>query len=82
MSETRERKDYTNSPLCLSGRGVTKVFGLGDKKTVAVDHVDFDFHEGEKEFRFCSDYARLCRCYLLRRSGPDDQGRGPGNLDL
>ena len=47
MSETRERKDYTNSPLCLSGRGVTKVFGLGDKKTVAVDHVDFDFHEGE-----------------------------------
>ena len=47
MSETRERKDFTNSPLCLSGRGVTKVFGLGDKKTVAVDHVDFDFHEGE-----------------------------------
>lgn len=47
MSETRERKDYTNSPLCLSGRGVTKIFGLGDKKTVAVDHVDFDFHEGE-----------------------------------
>ena len=47
MSETRERKDYTSSPLCLSGRGVTKIFGLGDKKTVAVDHVDFDFHEGE-----------------------------------
>ena len=33
--------------LCLSGRGLTKVFGLGRKKTVAVDHVDFDFHEGE-----------------------------------
>ena len=47
MSETRERKDYTNGPLCLSGRGVTKTFGLGEKKTVAVDHVDFDFHEGE-----------------------------------
>ena len=47
MSETRERKDFTNSPLCLSGRGVTRVFGLGDKKTVAVDHVDFDFHESE-----------------------------------
>ena len=47
MSETRERRDFTNGPLCLSGRGVTKVFGLGDKKTVAVDHVDFDFHEGE-----------------------------------
>lgn len=47
MSETRKRRDYTNGPLCLSGRGVTKVFGLGDKKTVAVDHVNFDFHEGE-----------------------------------
>ena len=34
-------------PLCLSGKKVTKVFGYGDKKTVAVDHVDFEFHEGE-----------------------------------
>ena len=42
-----EQKDFTDKPLCLSGRGVTKVFGMGDKKTVAVDHVDFDFHEGE-----------------------------------
>lgn len=32
---------------CLSGRGVTKVFGFGRHKTIAVDHVDFDFHEGE-----------------------------------
>ena len=32
---------------CLSGRGLTKVFGFGRTKTVAVDHVDFDFHEGE-----------------------------------
>ncbi len=40
-------KDFTGKLLCLSGRGVTRVFGLGDKKTVAVDHVDFDFHEGE-----------------------------------
>jgi peptide/nickel transport system ATP-binding protein len=32
---------------CLSGRGVTKIFGFGRHKTVAVDHVDFDFHEGE-----------------------------------
>ena len=47
MSEERARRDFTDGPLCLSGRGVTKVFGLGDKKTVAVDHVDFDFHEGE-----------------------------------
>ena len=49
MSEERivAGKDFANTPLCLSGRGVTKVFGLGDKKTVAVDHVDFDFHVGE-----------------------------------
>jgi peptide/nickel transport system ATP-binding protein len=39
MSETR--------PLCLSGKGVTKVFGFGEKKTVAVNQVDFEFHEGE-----------------------------------
>ncbi|MGC8780818.1 MAG: ABC transporter ATP-binding protein [Anaerolineae bacterium] len=32
---------------CLSGRGLTKVFGFGRRQTVAVDHVDFDFREGE-----------------------------------
>jgi peptide/nickel transport system ATP-binding protein len=32
---------------CLSGSGLTKVFGFGRQKTVAVDHVDFDFYEGE-----------------------------------
>ena len=42
-----ENKDFEGRPLCLSGRNLTKVFGLGDKKTVAVDSVDFDFHEGE-----------------------------------
>ena len=49
MSEDRitPAKDFTNAPLCLSGRGVTKIFGLGEKRNVAVDHVDFDFHEGE-----------------------------------
>ena len=47
MSEVKKDKDFSNAPMCLSGRGVTKVFGLGDKKTVAVDHVDFDFHVGE-----------------------------------
>ena len=47
MSETRVSRDFSNEPLCLSGRGVTKVFGLGEKKTIAVDHVDFDFHKGE-----------------------------------
>lgn len=33
--------------VCLSGSGLTKVFGFGRWKTVAVDHVDFDFYEGE-----------------------------------
>lgn len=40
MSEKRGKE-------CLRGKGVTKIFGVGDKKTVAVDHVDFDFREGE-----------------------------------
>jgi len=35
-----------NQP-CLSGKGLTKVFGFGHQRTVAVDHVDFDFYEGE-----------------------------------
>lgn len=38
---TGERK------LCLSGKGLTKVFGLGRNKTIAVDQVDFNFYEGE-----------------------------------
>jgi peptide/nickel transport system ATP-binding protein len=38
---TGEKSSY------LSGIGLTKVFGFGRQKTVAVDHVDFDFHEGE-----------------------------------
>ena len=33
--------------LCLSGSGVTKIFGFGRTKTLAVDHVDFNFYEGE-----------------------------------
>jgi peptide/nickel transport system ATP-binding protein len=32
---------------CLSGSGLTKIYGFGRKKTVAVDHVDFCFYEGE-----------------------------------
>ncbi|MBN2222186.1 MAG: ABC transporter ATP-binding protein [Vallitaleaceae bacterium] len=40
-------KVQEDRPLCLSGKGVTKVFGFGEKKTVAVDHVDFEFREGE-----------------------------------
>ena len=33
--------------LCLSTSGLTKVFGLGSQKTVAVDHVDLNLYEGE-----------------------------------
>jgi peptide/nickel transport system ATP-binding protein len=33
--------------VCLRGSGLTKVFGFGRQKTVAVDHVDFSFYEGE-----------------------------------
>jgi peptide/nickel transport system ATP-binding protein len=33
--------------ICLRGSGLTKVFGLGRQKTVAVDHVDFNFYDGE-----------------------------------
>ena len=33
--------------VCLSGSELTKVFGFGRRKTVAVDHVDFSFYEGE-----------------------------------
>ncbi|MHC1685964.1 MAG: ABC transporter ATP-binding protein [Clostridiaceae bacterium] len=32
---------------CMKGSGVTKVFGFGRQKNVAVDHVDFNFYEGE-----------------------------------
>src|SRR5512135_546801 len=31
----------------LRGVGLTKLFGLGRTKTLAVDHVDFNFYEGE-----------------------------------
>ena len=45
MSEPDKKME--NCPLCLSGKGVTKVYGMGDRKTVAVDHVDFTFNVGE-----------------------------------
>ena len=54
IEDTREtvsfgnrNKDFSQEPLCLSGRGVTRVFHTGKVTTVAVDHVDFDFHKGE-----------------------------------
>ncbi len=42
-----KNENMKDRPLCLSGKGVTKIFGYGNKTTVAVDHVDFEFHEGE-----------------------------------
>jgi peptide/nickel transport system ATP-binding protein len=33
--------------LFLSGRGITREFGQGATKTIAVNNVDFDFHRGE-----------------------------------
>ena len=36
-----ENKSY------LNGTGLTKEFGFGHRKTIAVDHVDFDFYEDE-----------------------------------
>ena len=33
--------------ICLSTTGLTKVFGFGGHKTVAVDHVDMTLYEGE-----------------------------------
>lgn len=47
MSEAVAIKTTDNRPLCLSGKGVTKVYGMGNKRNTAVDHVDFAFHEGE-----------------------------------
>jgi peptide/nickel transport system ATP-binding protein len=31
----------------MRGAGLTKIFGVGRQKTLAVDHVDFDFYAGE-----------------------------------
>jgi peptide/nickel transport system ATP-binding protein len=31
----------------ISGKGITREFGYGDKKLLAVNNVDFDFHRGE-----------------------------------
>jgi ATPase components of various ABC-type transport systems, contain duplicated ATPase len=36
-----------NNCVCLKGSGLTKVFGGGRQENVAVDHVDFEFGEGE-----------------------------------
>ncbi len=36
-----------NKELYLSTKGLTKIFGIGRQRTVAVDHVDMDLYEGE-----------------------------------
>jgi peptide/nickel transport system ATP-binding protein len=36
-----------NKQLCLSTSGLTKVFGFGRTRTLAVDHVDINLYEGE-----------------------------------
>jgi len=41
------RRDLASAPSCLKGVGVTRYFHTGKIITKAVDHVDFDFHEGE-----------------------------------
>lgn len=35
-----------NKP-CLCGKGLTKIYGIGQQKNLAVDHIDFDFPQGE-----------------------------------
>jgi peptide/nickel transport system ATP-binding protein len=39
--------DKLVNPVCLSTTGLTKVFGFGRNKTVAVDHVNLNLFEGE-----------------------------------
>lgn len=34
-------------PICLRGSGVTKIYGMGERRHAAVDHVDFELHEGD-----------------------------------
>ncbi|MBQ7261067.1 MAG: ABC transporter ATP-binding protein [Lachnospiraceae bacterium] len=46
-SQQNSKQTLNEAKPCLSGRGVTKVFGVGNKAFTAVDHVDFDFNEGE-----------------------------------
>ena len=36
-----------SSEIILSAKGLTKEFGFGSTKTLAVDHVDMDLYKGE-----------------------------------
>jgi peptide/nickel transport system ATP-binding protein len=42
-----QKRRPRSTEICLRARGVTKVFGLGRNKTVAVDNVDLDLYKGE-----------------------------------
>lgn len=42
-----EAHDVTKNPVVLAGRDVSRYFGLGRKRFPAVNHLDFEFHEGE-----------------------------------
>lgn len=44
---TEHKTAEARSDSVLRGEGITKLFGYGKSRTLAVDHVDFDFHAGE-----------------------------------
>jgi peptide/nickel transport system ATP-binding protein len=46
VTEQAERNNASRA-LCMSGTGVTKVFAADSSHNVAVDHVDFEFREGD-----------------------------------
>ena len=37
----------SSNTVLISGKHITKIFGYGKNKTIAVNDVDFEFHEGE-----------------------------------
>ena len=45
--QTVQTESSEDAETCLRGKGVTKIFGSGRTKTLAVDHVDFDFKKGD-----------------------------------
>lgn len=47
MSDKKVESTVKKGDSVLRGEGITKVFGYGKNRTVAVDKVDFDFHAGE-----------------------------------
>src|SRR5512135_2787901 len=47
LTKGRPLKMPVEKTVCLRGTGLTKVFAYSGRKTVAVDHVNFNFYEGE-----------------------------------